>query len=197
MKAYGVVGDKFSRLRILLSRKRRLTSIEPFLITTASLPISSFLLRHLHFPLFLDACQDFGIQGPHLLPLPPLCREVSRVLADAYLRRVVIVDTSNEIGGDGDIPHPGIGRARRMQVPQVEMQHQVRIDWGQEKGTMRSRGRVAYVKGIPCEGSAVPASMLQPCYSHATAMLQPCYSQHMPAIITCTLFRPTEQEQSV
>jgi hypothetical protein len=52
-------------------------------------------------------------------------REVSRMLADEYNKRVVIVDTSNEIGGDGDIPHPGIGRARRMQVPSPEFQHHV------------------------------------------------------------------------
>jgi stage III sporulation protein SpoIIIAA len=43
-------------------------------------------------------------------------RELSRLLADDLQRRVVIVDTSNEIGGDGDVPHAGIGRARRMQV---------------------------------------------------------------------------------
>lgn len=43
-------------------------------------------------------------------------REVSRMLADECAKRAVIVDTSNEIGGDGDVPHPGIGRARRMQV---------------------------------------------------------------------------------
>jgi stage III sporulation protein SpoIIIAA len=43
-------------------------------------------------------------------------RELSRLLADDLGRRVVIVDTSNEIGGDGDVPHAGIGRARRMQV---------------------------------------------------------------------------------
>ena len=43
-------------------------------------------------------------------------REMARVLADELHRRVVIVDTSNEIGGDGDVPHPAIGSARRMQV---------------------------------------------------------------------------------
>ena len=43
-------------------------------------------------------------------------REVSRLLAGAVGKRVVICDTSNEIGGDGDVPHPGIGRARRLQV---------------------------------------------------------------------------------
>lgn len=43
-------------------------------------------------------------------------REISRTLADELKKRVVVVDTSNEIGGDGDVPHDGIGRARRMQV---------------------------------------------------------------------------------
>lgn len=54
-----------------------------------------------------------------------LSREIARMLADEFMKRVVIVDTSNEIGGDGDIPHAGIGRARRMQVPNVNMQHNV------------------------------------------------------------------------
>ena len=55
-------------------------------------------------------------------------REVARVLADEVNKRVVIVDTSNEIAGDGDIPHPGIGGARRMQVPSAPQQHQVMIE---------------------------------------------------------------------
>jgi hypothetical protein len=55
-------------------------------------------------------------------------RELSRMLANEAPRRVVIVDTSNEIGGDGDVPHPGIGRARRMQVPIPEAQHRVMIE---------------------------------------------------------------------
>lgn len=55
-------------------------------------------------------------------------REIARVLADDLLKRVVIIDTSNEIAGDGDIPHPAIGRARRMQVPRPEQQHQVMIE---------------------------------------------------------------------
>lgn len=57
-----------------------------------------------------------------------LLREASRVLADELRKRVVIVDTSNEIGGDGDIPHPGIGRARRMQVPRPDKQHDVMVE---------------------------------------------------------------------
>ena len=60
-------------------------------------------------------------------------REIARVLSSAreaggMARRVVIVDTSNEIGGDGDIPHPGIGAARRMQVPSPDSQHHVLIE---------------------------------------------------------------------
>jgi stage III sporulation protein SpoIIIAA len=57
-----------------------------------------------------------------------LLREAARVLADDLGRRVMIVDTSNEIGGDGDIPHPGIGNARRIQVPTPELQHAVMIE---------------------------------------------------------------------
>ncbi|HTQ79083.1 MAG TPA: R3H domain-containing nucleic acid-binding protein [Thermoanaerobaculia bacterium] len=57
-----------------------------------------------------------------------LLREAARVLAGELGKRVVVVDTSNEIAGDGDIPHPGIGRARRMQVPSPELQHAVMIE---------------------------------------------------------------------
>jgi stage III sporulation protein SpoIIIAA len=55
-------------------------------------------------------------------------REIARVLADELQKRVVVIDTSNEIAGDGDIPHPAIGRARRMQVARPELQHQVMIE---------------------------------------------------------------------
>jgi stage III sporulation protein SpoIIIAA len=55
-------------------------------------------------------------------------REVARVLADDMHKRVMVVDTSNEIGGDGDIPHPGIGSARRMQVSRPDRQHDVMIE---------------------------------------------------------------------
>jgi stage III sporulation protein SpoIIIAA len=57
-----------------------------------------------------------------------LLREAARVLADELGKRVVVVDTSNEIAGDGDIPHPGIGRARRMQVAHPAEQHAVMIE---------------------------------------------------------------------
>jgi stage III sporulation protein SpoIIIAA len=57
-----------------------------------------------------------------------LLREAARVLADDLDKRVIVVDTSNEIAGDGDVPHAGIGRARRMQVPEPEHQHAVMIE---------------------------------------------------------------------
>jgi stage III sporulation protein SpoIIIAA len=55
-----------------------------------------------------------------------MLREAARLLAE--IKRVVIVDTSNEIGGDGDVPHPAIGRARRMQVTMPSLQHEVMIE---------------------------------------------------------------------
>ncbi|MDQ3447630.1 MAG: AAA family ATPase, partial [Chloroflexota bacterium] len=57
-----------------------------------------------------------------------MLREAARVLAEDLDKRVVVVDTSNEIAGDGDIPHPGIGRARRMQVRTPDLQHAVMIE---------------------------------------------------------------------
>src|SRR5512140_2892099 len=57
-----------------------------------------------------------------------MLREAARVLADAMGKRVVVVDTSNEIAGDGDIPHPAIGKARRMQVRTPSLQHEVMIE---------------------------------------------------------------------
>jgi stage III sporulation protein SpoIIIAA len=57
-----------------------------------------------------------------------MLREIARVLADDLKKRVVIVDTSNEIAGDGDIPHPAIGHARRMQVQTPQLQHRTMIE---------------------------------------------------------------------
>lgn len=55
-------------------------------------------------------------------------RELARLLADEVQKRVVLVDTSNEIGGDGDIPHSGVGSSRRMQVVRTDEQHRVMIE---------------------------------------------------------------------
>ncbi len=52
-----------------------------------------------------------------------MLREIARVLSDDARKRAIVVDTSNEIAGDGDVPHPAIGRARRMQVPSTPDQH--------------------------------------------------------------------------
>ncbi|KAL9298006.1 hypothetical protein ACSQ67_023902 [Phaseolus vulgaris] len=79
--------------------------------------------------------QDLIKDGASLLLIGPpgvgkttIIREIARMLANDYKKRVMIVDTSNEIGGDGDIPHAGIGNARRMQVPNSDMQHKVLIE---------------------------------------------------------------------
>jgi len=81
----------------------------------------------------IDIIQDLVESGKSLLLLgrpgvgkTTLLREAARILAET--KRVVIVDTSNEIGGDGDVPHPAVGRARRMQVATPSLQHEVMIE---------------------------------------------------------------------
>ncbi|MFQ5945458.1 MAG: R3H domain-containing nucleic acid-binding protein [Anaerolineae bacterium] len=81
----------------------------------------------------IDIIRDIVESGKSILLLgrpgvgkTTMLREVARVLGEES--RVVIVDTSNEIAGDGDIPHPAIGRARRMQVPAPNLQHEVMIE---------------------------------------------------------------------
>lgn len=76
----------------------------------------------------IESGQSILLMGRPGLGKTTLLREMARVLADEIHKRVVIVDTSNEIAGDGDVPHPAIGRARRMQVPRVAQQHDVMIE---------------------------------------------------------------------
>lgn len=68
------------------------------------------------------------LMGPPGIGKTTILRETARVLADDLRKRVIVVDTSNEIAGDGDIPHPAIGHARRMQVPSPTLQHAVMIE---------------------------------------------------------------------
>ena len=81
----------------------------------------------------IDIIADIVEEGQSILLLgapgvgkTTMLREISRVVSEE--KRVVIVDTSNEIGGDGDIPHPAVGRARRMQVPRPSHQHETMIE---------------------------------------------------------------------
>ena len=76
----------------------------------------------------IESGQSLLLMGRPGLGKTTMLREMARVLADEAGKRVVIVDTSNEIAGDGDVPHPAIGRARRMQVPHVARQHDVMIE---------------------------------------------------------------------
>lgn len=76
----------------------------------------------------LDAGRSLLLMGRPGVGKTTALREIARVLADDLGKRVVVIDTSNEIAGDGDIPHPAIGRARRMQVARPELQHQVMIE---------------------------------------------------------------------
>ena len=72
----------------------------------------------------LDAGESLLLMGRPGVGKTTALREIARVLADDLGKRVVVIDTSNEIAGDGDIPHPAIGGARRMQVARPELQHQ-------------------------------------------------------------------------
>ena len=74
----------------------------------------------------IDSGESILILGKPGVGKTTMLREAARILAEK--KRVVIVDTSNEIGGDGDIPHPAVGAARRMQVPKPSLQHEVMIE---------------------------------------------------------------------
>ena len=77
---------------------------------------------------FVETGKSTLIMGRPGIGKTTMLREAARVLADDLGKRVVVVDTSNEIAGDGDIPHPAIGKARRMQVRTPSMQHEVMIE---------------------------------------------------------------------
>ncbi len=76
----------------------------------------------------VESGRSLLLLGPPGVGKTTMLRETARVLADEMRKRVIIVDTSNEIAGDGDIPHPAIGRARRMQVKTPLSQHAVMIE---------------------------------------------------------------------
>ena len=75
----------------------------------------------------LESRKSILILGQPGVGKTTMIREIARVLANEMERRVVIIDTSNEIAGDSNIPHLGIGRARRMQVQKTDLQHDVMI----------------------------------------------------------------------
>ena len=77
---------------------------------------------------FVETGKSILIMGRPGIGKTTMLREAARVLADDLGKRVVVVDTSNEIAGDGDIPHPAIGKARRMQVRTPSLQHEVMIE---------------------------------------------------------------------
>jgi stage III sporulation protein SpoIIIAA len=77
---------------------------------------------------FIETGKSLLIMGRPGIGKTTMLREAARVLADDLDKRVVVVDTSNEIAGDGDIPHPAIGKARRMQVRTPSLQHEVMIE---------------------------------------------------------------------
>ena len=83
----------------------------------------------------IQVIQDLLSMGKSILLLgkpgvgkTTMLREIARILADQDQKRVVIVDTSNEIAGDGDVPHPAIGNSRRMQVPSTPEQHKIMVE---------------------------------------------------------------------
>ena len=77
---------------------------------------------------FVESGKSILIMGRPGIGKTTMLREAARVLAEEQRKRVVVVDTSNEIAGDGDIPHPAIGKARRMQVRTPSLQHEVMIE---------------------------------------------------------------------
>ena len=129
--------------------------------------------------------------GPPGVGKTTILRECARVLSEDR-KRVVIVDTSNEIGGDGDIPHPGVGHARRMQVPSVSRQHDVMIEAVEnhmpqvividEIGTVEEAGaaRTIAERGVQLIGTAHGKTL-------ENLLMNPTLSDLMGGINTVTL----------
>ena len=76
----------------------------------------------------LESGKSILILGKPGVGKTTIIREIARILSDEMAKRVIIIDTSNEIAGDSDVPHSGIGRARRMQVPKTELQHKIMFE---------------------------------------------------------------------
>ena len=103
----------------------------------------------------LESEQSILILGKPGVGKTTIIREIARVLSDEMEKRVIVVDTSNEIAGDSDIPHSGIGRARRMQVSKTEFQHQVMIE-----AVENHMPEIIIIDEIGTELEALAASMI-------------------------------------
>lgn len=115
-------------------------------------------------------------------------REIARLLSQEMNKRVVIVDTSNEIGGDGDVPHPAIGSARRMQVPDPSKQHHVMIEavenhMPQVIIVVRSTGA-----GIACLRPLTWAGLLKEWQNASSIPVQLLNAIHLPNSLLSTLY---------
>ena len=103
----------------------------------------------------LESEQSILILGKPGVGKTTIIREIARVLSDEMEKRVIVVDKSNEIAGDSDIPHSGIGRARRMQVSKTEFQHQVMIE-----AVENHMPEIIIIDEIGTELEALAASMI-------------------------------------